>query len=76
MQVWVISLIAVVVPGVMGTAILVLRRKRARPLTRESTLRELRHARRESHFASRFDPSATQCPVNGNAVSGGGSTGY
>lgn len=72
MQAWVIWLIPVVVLLVVATTAALLRRNRSHPLTHEQALRELRRARRESHFGSRYDPSDTQCQANGYATGSGG----
>jgi hypothetical protein len=72
MQTWVIWLIPVVVLLAIATTAARLRRTRSHhPLTHEQALRELRRARRESHFPSRYDPSDTQCQPNGYATGSG-----
>jgi hypothetical protein len=71
MQAWLIWLIPVVVLSVVARTAVVLRRRRGYPLTHEQALRELRRARRESHFGSHYDPSDTRCQGNGYATGSG-----
>lgn len=75
MQTWVIWLVPVVILLAVGlvvaTTAVVTRRKHSHPLTHEQVLRELRRARRDSRFGSRYDPSDTECPPNGYAMGGG-----
>lgn len=71
MQAWLIWLIPAVVLLVVTTTAVLVRRKHSHPLTHEQALRELRRARRESHFGSHYDPSNTQSPMNGYAEGSG-----
>lgn len=79
MQVLLIALIAVVALLVIAGASVLVRRERNQPntpITHEQALRELRRARRESHYRSHYDPADTCCPVNQDALNSGGHTNY
>jgi hypothetical protein len=69
MQVWVIWLVPVVLLLVVPTTAVLVGRKP--PLTHQQAIRELRRARRESHFSSHHDAANTQCPVNPYVIGGG-----